>query len=404
MGAKWVPRLLLTLTLLLPATAWSVEIHGRSSSQLQWFNNDFNDQRQVEIGQYLRVSITNIDKAGKFSIYGYGRMNQDLNNGDGFNARLYYLYGEYRDLFDKVDMRLGRQFVNYAAGTAIIDGGQVTLKNVGPVAFSAAFGRNVFFDIEGGEAGHGGDLALALSAYLHGFRHTDLEVSWFRKWDRWDVARDTIGATFKQNILNSLKVYGNTRFDLASETFNEVLGGVKYFPMSNLVLTGEYYQSYPTFDATSFYSVFAVDQYQEAVFRADYTINSMITLNGGYTSQWFGEGGRGHIYHVGCGLRPIDSLLVNLEYDNNQGYNGKTNGFLLDAYYDLTKSLQLAAGMGYDVYTRDVVLSDGTARLFWLGGKYRLAKNMTASLRIEDNSNERYSNDVQGRFVFNYDF
>jgi hypothetical protein len=60
--------------------------------------------------------------------------------------------------------------------------------------------------------------------------------------------------------------------------------------------------------------------------------------------------------------------------------------------------------MGYDVYTRDIVLSDGTARLYWIGGKYKLAKNMSASLRIEDNSNERYSNDVQGRFVFNYDF
>jgi hypothetical protein len=403
MGTKWVPRLLLSLFLLVPATAWSIEIHGRSSTQLEWFNNDFNDQRQVEIGQYLRFSLTDIDKEGKLSFFGYGRFNQDLNNGEGFNARLYYLYGEYRNLFDKVDIRLGRQFVNYAAGTAIIDGGQVGLKNIGPVAFSAAFGRNVIFDLDG-EGGHGGDLALALSAYLYGFRSTDLEISWFRKWDQWDVARDTIGATFKQNLFNNLKLYGNTRFDLTAETFSEVLGGVKYFPMSNLVLTGEYYQSYPTFDATSFYSVFAVDLYQEAVFRADYTINEMISLNAGYTSQWFGEGGRGHIYHIGCSLRPIEPLLINLEYDNNQGYNGKTNGFLADVYYDVTKTLQLAGGMGYDVYTRDVVLSDGTARLFWLGGKYRLAKNMTASLRIEDNSNERYHNDVQGRFVFNYDF
>jgi len=403
MGATWVPRLLLSLFLLVPATAWSLEIHGRSSSQLEWFNNDFNDQRQVEFGQYLRFSLTDIEKEGKLSFFGYGRFNQDLNNSEGFNARLYYLYGEYRNLFDKVDIRLGRQFVNYAAGTAIIDGGQVGLKNIGPVAFSAAFGRNVIFDLDG-EGGHGGDLALALSAYLHGFRATDLEISWFRRWDQWDVARDTIGATFKQNFFNNLKVYGNTRFDLTSESFSEVLGGVKYFPISNLVLTGEYYQSYPTFDATSIYSVFAVDLYQEAVFRADYTINEMITLNGGYTSQWFGEGGRGHIYHVGCSLRAVEPLLITLEYDNNQGYNGKTNGFLADLYYDLTKTLQLAGGMGYDVYTRDAALSDGTARLFWLGCKYRLAKNMTASLRIEDNSNERYHNDVQGRFVFNYDF
>lgn len=403
MVRKGFIRLFLGILLLVPAPGWAVEIHGRSSTQLEWFNNDYNDQKQVEFGQYLRFSITNIDEAGKASIYGYGRINQDLNNGEGFNARLYYLYGEYRDLFGKVDIRLGRQFVNYAAGSAIIDGGQVVLKNIGPVAFSVAGGRDVYFGLDG-EASKGGDLALMVSAYLHGFRHTDLEVSWFRKWDEWDVARDTIGATFKQYLLNNLKVYGNTRYDIVAETFSEVLGGVKYFPMANLVLTGEYYQSYPTFDTTSIYSVFAVDQYKEAVFRADYTINKMITVNGGYTSQWVDEGGRGHIYHIGCSLRPTDELLINLEYDNNQGYNGKVNGFIADVYYDITKTLQLAGGMAYDVYKRETMLDDGTARVYWLAGKYQLAKNMSASLRIEDNSNERYSNDVQGRFVFNYDF
>jgi hypothetical protein len=403
MVRKGFVRLFLGILLLAPSTGWAIEIHGRSSTQLEWFNNYFNDQRQVEFGQYLRFSITNIDEEGKASVFGYGRINQDLNNGEGFHARLYYLYGEYRDLFGKVDIRLGRQFVNYAAGSAIIDGGQVVLKNIGPVAFSVAGGRDVIFGLDG-EASKGGDLAFAVSAYLHGFRHTDLEVSWLRKWDEWDVARDVIGAAFKQYLFNSLRVYGNIRYDIVSETFTEILGGVKYFPMANLVLTGEYYQSYPTFDATSIYSVFAVDRYQEAVFRADYTINRMITVNGGYTAQGFGEGGRGHIYHVGFSLRPIDPLLVHVEYDNNQGYNGKAHGFIADVYYDLTKDLQVAGGMAYDVYKRDVMQDDGTARLYWLGGKYRLAKNMTASLRIEDNSNERYHNDLQGRFVFNYDF
>ena len=95
--------------------------------------NYWNEKRQIELNEYLRFSITNIDKAGKFSIYGYGRGSQDFTNGEGLNGRLYYLYGDYRDLFDKVDFKIGRQFVNLAAGSAIIDGGQVDLKNVGPL-------------------------------------------------------------------------------------------------------------------------------------------------------------------------------------------------------------------------------------------------------------------------------
>lgn len=403
MGIKGFTRLLLLGSVLTASTAWSAEIHGRSSTQLLWFNNYFTDQRQVELGEYLRLSVTNLDKAGKASLFGYGRMTQDLNNGEGFNSRLYYLYGEYRGLFDKLDIRLGRQFVNLAAGTAIIDGGQVDLNNAGPIGLTVFGGRNVIFSLDE-ENGHGGDLALGVAAYLNGFKSTDLEVSWFRKWDDWNIARDTLGASFKQYLFNNLRVYGNTRYDVISETFSEVLGGVKYYPTSNLVLTGEWYQSYPVFDATSIYSVFAVNRYQEAVFRADYTITEQIAVHGGYTRQWFEGGANGNIYQAGLSVRPVEPLQLNFEYDNNQGYNGKTHGFIADAYYDVTKNLQLSGGIAYDTYQRDVMSDDEIARLYWGGCKYRLAKNMSASLRVENNVNAAYDNDVQGRFVFDYDF
>ncbi|MBT0895777.1 hypothetical protein KI811_18415, partial [Geobacter hydrogenophilus] len=73
-------------------------------------------------------------------------------------------------------------------------------------------------------------------------------------------------------------------------------------------------------------------------------------------------------------------------------------------FYDVTKSLQVAGGLGYDVYKRDVMDNDEIARTYWLGGKYKLAKSMAASLRVENNVNARYENDTQGRFVFDYDF
>ena len=179
------------------------------------------------------------------------------------NGRLYYLYGDYRDLFDKVDIKVGRQFINLAAGSAIIDGGQVELKNVGPVAFTLLGGRDVQFGIDG-EIGDTSNMILGVGAALTGFKKTDAEISWYRKWEDADIARDIIGLSGKQYLFNNLKVYGNARYDITAEAFNEVQGGLKFYPLSNLVFTGEYYQSYATFDTTSFYSVFAVNQYQEA--------------------------------------------------------------------------------------------------------------------------------------------
>jgi len=404
MGIKKLQGALLLSLLVACASADAAEIHGRSSTSFQWFNNEFKDNKtQAELGEYLRLSVTGIDPAGKFSLQGYGRGSQDLTTGEGLNGRLYYLYGEYRDLFDKVDIKAGRQFVNQAAGTAIIDGAQVDLKNIGPVALSVMGGHEVLFGLNG-EAGGNGRAAMGVSAHLEGFKQTDLELAWFRKTDFSDVTRDVLGANFKQYLLGNLKVYGNAKFDLVSESFSEVLGGVKYYPLASLIFTGEYYQSYATFDANSIYAVFAVNRYQEGVFRADYSINDKVSVNAGYTREAFGDDGSANVYRAGVGVRPVEPLLVNLEWDKRQGYYGDVDGFIVDAAYDLNKTVQLAGGINFDAYQRDALTGEEIARRYWLGGKYRLAKDMALSGRVQDDVNVRFSKNLSGRVAFDYDF
>jgi hypothetical protein len=398
--------MLLLCSLLVAGNSVAAEIHGRSSTQVLWFN-DFYNGRQIELAQYLQLSLTKLDKAGKFSIYGYGRGTQDLNNGEGLNGRLYYLYGEYRDLFDMADIKFGREFVNLSAGTTIIDGVQVDLKNIGPVGFTVLGGRDVVFGVNG-EIGHEGNYALGMAAYLTGFRKADLDVSWLRKWDAGDVSRDIVGASAKMYLFNQVKVYGNARYDLTSEVFNELLGGVKYFPTGNLIFTGEWYQSFPTFDTTDIYSVFAVNRYQEGVLRADYTINEKISVHAGYSRQEYGESdGGANVYEVGCTLRPINTLSIGLAYDRHDGYGGNLDGGTLDVAWDAGKQLQLAGGLTVDAYNREFFPSrsgDQVAQKYWLGGKYKLSKSVSASLRIEDDVNVTYNNNVQGRFIVDYNF
>ncbi len=403
MGIKWVTRMCLLVSLLVSSTAWSAEIHGNSSTQFLWYNNELVDQRQFDVAEYLRLGITNIDKAGKFSIYGYGRLSQDFTNGEGGAGRLYYLYGEYRDLFDKADIRVGRQFVNVAAGSAVIDGLQLDIKNVGPVGFSLFCGRDVILGLNG-ELGYSWNTDLGMSAYLTGFKQTDAEVSWFRKWDHGNVARDILGLSAKQYLLNNLKLYGNAKYDLTAEVFNEVQAGLKYFPTSSLVLTGEYYQSYATFDTTSIYSVFAVNEYAEGLFRVDYTFNDMISVNAGYNRQGYGEGAAANVYHVGLGVRPIEPLKVNVEYDNRTGYYGNTNGVIIDADYEINKKANIAGGFTYDAYQRDALTHDEIARRYWLGGKYKLTNSFAVSGRIQTDVNAQYRHNTSGRIAFDYNF
>jgi len=389
--------------LLSSSVTWAAEVHGRSSTQYQWFTDYFTGNKQAEFGEYLNLSVTKLDQAGKLSFNGYGRANQDVSNGQGLNGRLYYLYGDYNDLAGMVDIRLGRQFVNSAAGSALIDGGKIDLKNVGPVAFSIMGGRNVIFNLDG-EASSGHDFIWGVAASLAGHQNTDAELSYFMKLDKAGVARDQLGATFKQYLFDSVKVYGNARFDMTSEVFSEALVGMKYYPSSDLVLTGEWYQSYPIFDNSSIYSVFAVNRYQEGVFRVDYTVNDMLGVNAGYNRQIYGEGDDTDVYEVGARIRPMEKVQLNLNYDYQHGYGGKLNGGAVEVVFEPTKPLEVAGGIDYDVYQRDRATGQETARKYWLGGTYRFSKTLSASLRVEDNVNHQYKDDWSGRAALNCDF
>lgn len=403
MGLNRAVKAVAAMMLLFTGTAWGAEINGRSSTQLLWYNNEFTERRIFEAAEYLRINVTKIDSAGKLSFYGYGRGAQTIGHDFDDTGRLYYLYADYRDLFDKADIRLGRQFVSNSAGNAIIDGLQLDLKNIGPVGFTAFGGRDVVFGRDG-ELGYTWNSDLGISAYLAGFRKTDAEISWLRKWDKSEAARDVIGASFKQYMLGIMKVYGNARFDLPSESFVEAQGGIKVFPTADLTFTGEYFQSYPTFDTTSIYSVFAVDKYREGLVRADYTLNDIFSVNLGYNRQWYGEGAVANVYHAGTTITPIKHLKLNIEYDNRNGYYGDTNGFICDIDYEINKDAQVAAGITYDVYQRDVMTNEEIARRYWLGGKYKFAKNMALSGRVQNDVNARYSENISGRLTFDFDF
>ncbi len=383
-------------------TSSAVEVSGRSSTQLLWFNDIVDASKHLDLAEYLRVSINSIDKAGKLSVNGYGRLVYDLKQGGEVEDRLYYFFADYKGFLDKADIRLGRQFVNLSAGSALVDGAQADVKNIGPVGIVVMGGRNVLFGEDDALTSH--SYVLGAAAYLTGVKKTDLDVSYFRVYDFSDVARDIVGASFKQYLLNSVKIYANARYDLTAEVFNELLGGIKYFPTLDLILTAEYFQSFPTFDTTSIFSVFAVNKYREDVLRADYTVTQWLDVSAGYNHENFGEGATANVYEVGFRLRPSMYATFGAFYDSRRGFGGNLNGYRVYAEYSTFKKWKGAAGIDFDVYERDNMTGQATARRYWVAGRYKFSSNMSSTVRVEDNVNVNFSKDIQGRVTFDYDF
>ena len=393
--------------LVMPLTAESAEVRGRSSTQLVWYNDFVDASKQADLVQYLRFSITDIDEGKKMSLFGYGRLlwdvkGDDPTRGDDVQERIYYLYGEYKDFLNTANLRVGRQFVNLSAGSALIDGVEADLKKLGPIGVVAMGGRNVIFGEEGSLTSH--SYTAGFSAYLTGKKMFYADISYFRTYDYSDIARDIIGGSYKQYFFTSIKAYANAKYDLIGETFNEVLGGIKYFPTLNLMMTAEHYQSYPTFDSTSMYSVFAVDKFKENSIRADYTAAAWIDVSAGYNQEDFGEGADATLYEVGLRFRPSVNATIGVSHDSRTGYPGDLDGYRIYAEYSKIGKWKAAAGIDYDSYQRDNMTGQETAKRYWASGRYTLTKSMSSSIRVEDNVNINYSKDLQGRLTFDVDF
>ncbi|MCC6542952.1 MAG: hypothetical protein IT392_00420 [Nitrospirae bacterium] len=393
------------LFFVLPLTADSAEVSGRISTQLLWYNDIVDASRQNDVSEYLRFSVTHLDKENNISLTGYGRLLWNIkgsNTRDEVETRLYYLYADYRNFLNVSDLRVGRQFVNFSAGSALMEGIQADIRDIGPVGLVVIGGRNVIFGEDKLLTNH--SYSAGFSVYITGKSMNYFDVSYLRTYDHGDIARDIIGSSYKQYISELFKLYANVRYDLTAEVLNEILGGIKYFPTSDLILTAEHYQSYPTFDSTSIYSVFAVDHFKENIVRADYTAAEWVDINLRYGYESFGEGTDATLYEAGLKVRPSVQTAIGLFHDRRWGYPGDLDGYRVYAEFNNTAKWNAAIGIDHDVYNRDNMTGEESARRYWASGRYSFARKMSGSFRLQDSVDVNYKKDIQGRLTFDVDF
>ncbi len=403
-----VPLLVIWLLLLsfAPALAPAAEFKAQTSTQYLWYKDPFQDRNESDVLQYLKFSATKIDSAGRFSAFGYGRVSRQfgsdeniaLGNTDDILGRLYFLYLNYAIPADRGSVRLGRQFVAVGAGAGTIDGARVEVRNLGPATISVFGGYEVRF-AETTDRTKSGNYLTGASAGGSLFAGNNLELSYLRKYGDSDVVREMAGVHVDQTAFGKIKGYADLRYDLVHEAYSEFLAGFKAFPFESrmITFTAEYYASYPTFDADTIYTVFAVTRYQELVGRVDWIVNPGLTLYGSYTRADY-DGPNADVGTIGIRARPkrVAGLGINASVDVRRGYPGKLTGGRLSADYAYKKAL-LAAGAAYDNFQRDSLTDGFNAKKYWIGGSYEFRKNLIARLRIEDAVTRLFPNEVQGR-------
>ncbi len=390
-------------------------VETTSSTQFL-FGPDALDGDQNILSQYMRLSVTPVGK--EVSVTGYGRIWKDfgapaVRSDDGL-GRLYYLYADYAPSA-VLSFRAGRQWVNYTAGTSILDGltANVDLSRISrlPIAVTLSGGRNVVYSLDS-EYSQSGNLFFGMDIHLVNVRLTQLGLSYVQTFDEYDRARQEFGLNFRR-VIGMASPYGEVRYDRLDNVIDEATLGVDVFPTVDLMVKGEYYFVYPKFDATDIYSVFAVDKYQEYRLRAEYNLESRlkipVSVFGSYSWQDYSEDDTANVFTIGSKIRPEDNISLTADVSDQEGFAGHLVGFDVSCDYQPVKKLMLSGGAQFDTYEKPVfittipdVQSDDSATRLWIGADYSLKKNLSCAARMEEDSNPDFSHQTLGRLILNW--
>lgn len=382
--------------------ARAVTLGGRSSTQALWFSDEFGKDH-FDLSQYLRFNARQFDNADTVQVMGYGRAWADVPEGDGVEGRLYYLYLDKREVAKRTDVRVGRQFFFVSAGSGIVDGARLDTRIAGPVAFTLLGGRNVLFDTTG-ETTRKGDLAVAAQASLTNIPDGSLDLSYYLTYDENDLAKELVGLSGSKRFGKVGELYTRLRYDVLSEVFGEIQLGARTAFFPKLVLNAEYFRSIPVFEATSIFSVFAVDRYQELLLRADYDLTPKVTLNAEFRNENYSRGDTANAGEAGVRYRPRDGVTLYGAGIWRVGTGGNLAGFELSGDLVVRKDYLFSAGVQRDSFKRELMNGYDDATRFWAGCEAKLRKNVSASVRIEDTISDQTSKDVRARLALNVAF
>ena len=403
------------------ASAQQSIIQTNASTQFL-FGEDALDGDQNILAQYMRINLTPKDK--NIAVSGYGRVWKDFgdpavqtNDGTG---RLYYLYLDYAPA-PVVSFRAGRQWVNYTAGTAVLDGltANVDLSKVSraPIGVSLSGGQNVIYTLDG-EDTRSDNLFFGIDVHLVNSMLTQLGLSYVQTYDESDRAQQEFGLNFRRTI-GPVSPWGEVRYNRIANLIDEADLGVDYFPSLALTLKGEYYYFYPQFDATSIYSVFAVDKYQEGRFEADYNLEQHVsfpvTVFGSFSYQDYDEDSTADVVKLGARVSPAHGLSLSGDVNSQEGFAGHLIGFELDGDYRPATKLQVNGGVSFETYRRPIFItplpgettlsaeqSYYSATSVFLGSYYQLRKSLSIGARLEEDIDPMFSHVTEGRIMLNY--
>jgi len=418
------------LALFLPHTADSQTISGRLNTT--FYSWDRLDSRLLSVDDYstvthlrgyqtIRLGITH----GDFSIRTYSQYSVDiLTNMDGYPVgRIYDLHLRWRNIFDVLDLSIGRQPIYAGVGRGTIDGGSLRL-NLNNGKYTAyVYAGSLVRPFQSGRVQPwddrrmvGGQLAVRPMRGLYA------SVSYMDRHNR----REPYIATRADTLFNPIQVLidGDSReFQIASADVSYLIGTraslygrfdynlddsrpqrMEFWTRVNitpeLALTAEYIYREPMVPLNSIFRIFEIESNREIEGGVEYRLKDWLTLTGRVANV---------IYDGDSSLRVGVDARTNygsLSLSHTQGYAGDLCSASLMSYYPIDQDRWvLSAGGGIAQYTPADYDGDNEWVFSAIAGiSHKVSRSFSLDIRGQYIRNRVFDYDTRVFIRFNYWF
>jgi hypothetical protein len=378
-------------------SALGASVSGRASTVLEWYD-DANEDTAVPFYQYLLLNVRDIGGKG-YNFRGYGRLADDLADEEDVDSELYYAYLEKRDIIDNLDFRLGRQFISTTAGASLMDGLQLDYGFLDNFKLRFFGGGDVTF-YEGYDAD---DLIVGTELSGRFLESLSLGLSYLQKWEGGDLSHELIGLDVNYDFLEMLNVYNETQYSWLTEEVTYFLVGANYHRSSDWSLRAEYLYSLPVFSATSIYSVFAVEEYEEVMAELNYRIDVGLNAFGRYIRELYEDFDDANVFEAGLEkirTNRFSGYLVGTVRDDGDGQD--LYGVKVRAAWLLNQYFEGAIGAHVDVIERRLEEDDETtSSRLWVDGTAFVNKKVNVQAKVERIESDLWDEYYRGRVRLN---
>ena len=397
---RWQPLLagfaVCLLGISLAESVQAFSISGRSSTEIEWYDNADGDTA-VPAYEYLLLNVKDIDGAG-LNFRAYGRIADDLANEVDVDSRLYYAFLEKRALLPNLDVKLGRQFISTTAGASLMDGLHLKIRDLGPFSLTVFGGGDVSY-----YAGYNAKDLIDGVELSGKFDNLQLGLSYIQRWEESELANELIGFNADYEYRQMFNLFGEGQFNYLSNSLSYFNGGFDYHRDPDWSWRAEYLYSLPVFSSTSIYSVFAVDEYQEVAtelsFRHGQGVRSFVK----YTREIYQDFSDANVLEGGVEKIRTDRLSYYLsgvlrEDDDGQDLRGvRAHGsWLFNRYF------RAGIGADLDVLERRIEETDETSSSrVWVDATATINKKINVEAKVERAESALWDEYYRGRVRLN---